>query len=127
MHVCITKYTSEKLALGTPLVEGMSGKYDQKPTQSNILLLSNDIVSLTIQTVMISDYHSKFDISGHLTKRYIPLLYLNPGGLLMYSANTFPVYMTACKSQIKNRMNLNSCYAFGRPMSNLTTLTMSTL
>lgn len=30
---------------------------------------------------------------------YIPLLYLNPGGLLMYSARTFPVYITACNAQ----------------------------
>lgn len=44
-------------------------------------------------------YHSKLDISGHLTKRYIPLLYLNPGGLLMYSAKTFPVYIMACNVQ----------------------------
>lgn len=40
--------------------------------------------------------HSKLDISGHLIKRYIPLLYLNPVGLLMYNARTFPVYTTAC-------------------------------
>lgn len=31
---------------------------------------------------------------------YIPLLYLNPVGLLMYNANTFPVYITACILQI---------------------------
>lgn len=43
----------------------------------------------------IISYHSKLDISGHFTKRYIPLLYLNPGGLLMYRARTFPVYITA--------------------------------
>jgi hypothetical protein len=32
-------------------------------------------------------------------KRYIPLSYLNPGGLFMYRARTFPVYIIACNSQ----------------------------
>lgn len=40
-------------------------------------------------------YHSKVDMSGHLTKMYMPLLYLNPRGLLTYSARTFPVYIVA--------------------------------
>jgi len=43
----------------------------------------------------IGYHHSKLDISGHLRKMYIPLLYLNPGGLVMYSARTFPVYIIA--------------------------------
>ena len=61
--------------------------------KSCYLLLGLDGRSLKNSCLL---YHSKGDISGHLTKRYIPLLYLNPTGLLMYSARTFPVYITAC-------------------------------
>lgn len=40
-------------------------------------------------------YHSYGDTSGHLTNRYIPLLYLNPGGFFMCSERAFPGYRAA--------------------------------
>lgn len=41
-------------------------------------------------------YHSNVDTLGHLTNKYIPLLYVNPGGLLIYNASTFPGCIAAC-------------------------------
>ena len=41
-------------------------------------------------------YHSYTEISGHLTKRYIPLLYLNAGGFFMCNESAFPGYIAAC-------------------------------
>ena len=63
-------------------------------------------------------YHSNLAKSGHLIKRYIPLSYLNPGGLLIYIARTFPVYIIACNAKVHDefyeliswtrRVNLNN-------------------
>lgn len=61
----------------------------------NVKLFCSKIIFMITIIQVHHYYHSNLDISGHLTKMYIPLLYLNPDGLVMYSARTFPVYIIA--------------------------------
>ena len=81
---------------------GRSDREGMPVTDKEQSVWETAIFLITIWVYICIHYHSKFDTSGHLTNRYIPLLYLNPGGLVMYSARTFPVYIVACRCT-KNR------------------------
>lgn len=64
-------------------------------TRNNHLLL--------IFILKLSANHSKGETSGHFTNRYIPLLYLKPGGFFICMDRTLPGYIAACMIDIWER------------------------